>query len=305
MSKRSFAKALRQARLKAGLSQSELGAKVGLTGSYISQLEAGHRRPLIGRRIEALCQALEIPSGPLQEAAEMERSSPTVRKKIEGVHRDRAKLQRTRDRLLLLSALVADRQAGGAEALERLPDLKEEQRRLAVRLFSQLRGVDGVASAERESERVFDGIKSGQRDTLLRLVSQILEQAIGAPAVDIAPPDTKQVPERATLAAKARVVARHPMPEHACGDDAFFWRVPDDEGHPRIEADDRLLLEPVPEVPDGELVVVQHSGRGHVRRLFRQGDRYRLESLRPDVPPLRLPIDGTDVFVVRQIVRDV
>ena len=46
------------------------------------------------------------------------------------------------------------------------------------------------------------------------------------------------------------------------------------------------------------------TGRGHVRRLFRQGDRYRLESLRPDVPPLRLPIDGTTVFAVRQIVRE-
>ena len=305
MSKRSFAKALRQARLKAGLSQSELGAKVGLTGSYISQLEAGHRRPLIGRRIEALCQALGIPSGPLQEAAEMERSSPTVRKKIEGVHRDRAKLQRTRDRLLLLSAMVADRQAGGAEALERLPQLKEGQRRLAVRLFANLRGVDGVASAEREIDRVFDGITSGQRDTLLRLVSEILEQTLDAPVGAVAPVDTKQVPERATLAAKARVVARYPMPVDACGDDAFFWRAPDDEGHPRIEADDRLLLEPSEDVADGELVVVQHGGRGHVRRLFRQGDRYRLESMRPDVPPLRLPIDGTTVWAVHQIVRDI
>ena len=299
MSKRTFAKALRQARLKAGLSQAELGARVGLTGSYISQLEAGHRRPLIGRRIDALCKALGIACAPLQEAAELERSSPNVRKKIEAVHRDRGRLQRVRDRLLLSSAWIASRQ-GGVQALDRIPDLPDEQRRLAQRLFGKFRGVDGFASVEREAERILAGIKPGQRDALLRLTARLLEQA------DPAPPLTNEAaherPERATLVPTARVVACHPAPP--CADEAFYWRMPDDSAHPRIEADDLLLLSPAQAPRDGTLVVVLHQSRGHVRRLVRQGSRLRLESLRPDVPPLRLPDDpSVKMWEVVQLVR--
>ncbi|MGE0192572.1 MAG: helix-turn-helix domain-containing protein [Planctomycetota bacterium] len=304
MARKIFAKALRQARLKAGLSQAELAAKVGLTGSYISQLESGQRRPLIPRRVEALCKAVGIPSGPLQEAAAMERSSPTIRKKLEGLDRERAKVRRVRDRLLVAALHEAALHGVGHDDLEASGDLEPEVRRHLLVAAHRAKGLGDVRRAEEEAPRILEGTVGKQRDAMLRALPRVLEtlraRRRAGPADAAAGP---LLAIRRGLDARSGEIGRRVVdPGDGVGPDAWFVVADDDDAHPRVEAGDLLLVDPALDPETGDLVVLLHEGRVRVRRYMPQGSAVRLEALRPDVPPIR-PATGATLVVVRRIER--
>lgn len=303
MARKNFAKALRQARLRAGLSQAELAVRVGLTGSYISQLESGQRRPLIPRRVETLCKALGIASGPLQEAAALERSSPTIRQKLEGVDRDRAKLRRARDRLLLGALHAAARRGVGHDEVEAGGTVDPEVRRTLLLLVHRVKGLEDVRRAEDEAARIFEGTTGKQRDAILRVLPRILDVAYGQGETAAAAPDVSTLAIRRGLDPRSGEVGRRVVDPHdGFGATAWFVRIEGDDAHPRIEAGDLILIDPELEPQAGDLVALVHEGRVRVRRFMPQGDAVRLEAFRPDVPPLRPPA-GATLHVVRRIER--
>jgi len=76
----SFARALRTYRQEAGLKQSELAAKAGVTGPYVSLLESGKRPPpadAVTRRIE---RVLGVPSGTLLHLSHIARTPEDIRR---------------------------------------------------------------------------------------------------------------------------------------------------------------------------------------------------------------------------------
>lgn len=60
-SRKNYAKAFRIVRAAFGLSQAELAAKMGLSPSQLSLIEAGRRQPSL-RVVESLAEAVTIPS---------------------------------------------------------------------------------------------------------------------------------------------------------------------------------------------------------------------------------------------------
>jgi len=76
----SFAGALRNYRQEAGLKQSELAEKAGVTGPYVSLLESGKRPPpadAVTRRIE---RALDLSSGTLLRLSHIARTPEDIRR---------------------------------------------------------------------------------------------------------------------------------------------------------------------------------------------------------------------------------
>jgi len=75
-----FARALRSHREKAGLKQSELAEKVGVTGPYISLLESGKRPPPADEVTLRIERALEIPPKTLLRLAQIVRTPEDIRR---------------------------------------------------------------------------------------------------------------------------------------------------------------------------------------------------------------------------------
>lgn len=78
-----FGEQLRAARKAIGLSQAELGARVGVSNTYISALESSQKLAPAFELVGALAHALGISEGALWEAAKEEREK-RLRERING-----------------------------------------------------------------------------------------------------------------------------------------------------------------------------------------------------------------------------
>jgi phage repressor protein C with HTH and peptisase S24 domain len=76
----SFAKALKQYRLKAKMRQADLAKKVGVTGPYISLLESEKRPPPTDRITLRVEKALGVPAKTLVRLAHIDRTPEDIRK---------------------------------------------------------------------------------------------------------------------------------------------------------------------------------------------------------------------------------
>ncbi|MFV1958831.1 MAG: helix-turn-helix domain-containing protein [Planctomycetota bacterium] len=301
----SFSTALKAARLEAGLSQAALGRRAGLTGSYISFLESGRRRPPTPRVIRALCQALAIPEGPLQEAAALERSPPQVRRRLERMRRERKRARRLRDRLLTTTLFHLTQGPRALDPLGHFLGLPADQQAVLDRVLARLRGVHSTREADSRAEVLLEGVPGRDREALVRILPQAIVPGNGPGpppekeaiedlkeevAVDEAPsPVFREVPVFEDLGRGRRPIDRVIADPRQASRDALFWRAHGDDGHPRVEAGDLLLLEPRAKPRDGDLVVLRHEGRIRFGTYRHQGEAVQITFPRPEVPPLRIP----------------
>ncbi len=293
-----FAHALKQARERAGLSQKALATKIEMTGSYISQLESGARRAPRPKVITRLCKALGISERRLQELAALERSPAPIRKKLERADKERGKVRRTRDRLLVTTLFHMARGPRAVDPMAAMIDLPDEQRMLLGRLVSRARRVKSLEEAEKHAEEMLAEAGDQDRELLARVLPGVLtgDKPTSAPTrrlVDVYE-DTRR---------EGRPVDAIALDPRLGSEQAFFVRVADDEAHPRIEAGDLLLVDPDVEPRGGDTVALRHDGRDLVRTWHRQGGGIRLDAMRPDVPPVRVEADAFEGFVVLLCVR--
>jgi transcriptional regulator with XRE-family HTH domain len=293
-----FASYLKRARERASLSQKALAAKIEMTGSYISQLESGARRAPRPKVVTRLCKALGIPERRLQELAALERSPAPIRKKLQRADRERGKVRRTRDRLLVTTLFHMARGPRAIDPLGAMTDLPQEQRALLGKLVGKARAVKSLEEAEAQAEEVL--AEAGDEDR--EILARVLPGVLAGERKDERPPrrlvDVYTTLDRASAPADA--IGLDPR---LGSEDAFFLRVADDDAHPRIEAGDLLLLDPAVKPRGGDTVVLHHDGRDVVRTWHRQGGRIRLDAMRPDQPPIRLDADGFEGLVVLLLVR--
>ncbi len=315
MSKKSFAKVLREIRLRVGISQTELGDRVGLTGSYISQLESGLRRPLIGRRIEALCQALGVPPDELQEAAELERSSPIVRRKIEAMQRERQKVTRARNRFIA-QILFHLAHIDEDEALDLSP-IPTAQHGLVEKLIRRASDMDSMKQIERELNLLFEGVAAKDSDRLMHTLP-IVFQRLRSSTSDSLPPTTvlamndgvRVFPIRENFTddvADQNVPSVFGPAESApttLSENAFWFRIANDESYPRYFKNDLVLLDPNHPAEDGDWCVLRRNDAFHVRLLRKHGTDVSAESIRPDLAPIRLAdFRKEDALAILALVR--
>ena len=301
MSTKRFPAALKRARKKAGLSQKVLAGRVDLTGSYISQLESGARRPPRPAVVKRLCKALGVPEGRLQELAALERSPAGIRKRIERMNKERGQVRRTRDRLLSTTLFHMARGPRAVDPMASFVDLPPDLRLLVGRLVGRHRKVESLEEAEAKSEDLLAEASAQQRDLLARVLPGVLARE--APAQDAGTPAVRRVSVYLDSRRSADPVDAIEIDARLGSAEAFLLRVEDDEAHPRVEAGDLLLLDPSLEPRGGDVVVLSRDDRDHVRTWHRQGGGIRLDGMRPERPPLRMTKEAFDGCVVLLLVR--
>ena len=304
MTAKTFAETLKKARETAGLSQKTLAARIQMTGSYISQLESGARRPPRLKVVQRLCKALGIPERRLREPAELERSPPPIRKRIERMNKERGQIRRSRDRLLITTLFHMGRHPKAIDPMGAFLDVPPELRPVALRLVGRARKVNSLHEAEQKSEDLLAETSAQELDVLARVLPGVLARA------------TPEVPDAQASAAVARRVPVYldslrggdavdsiELDARLGSEQAFLLRVRDDEAHPRVEAGDLLLLDPARKPHGGDTVVVHRDGADLVRTWHEQGGGVKLDATRPDLPPLRMALEEFDGFVVLLLLR--
>jgi len=300
---RTFADALKEARQAAGLSQAKLARRAGLTGSYISVLESRRRPPPTPRVIRSLCRVLEIDAAPLLEAAALERSPPTVRKRLEHMRKERGRVHKTRDNLLTTTLFHLSRRPRVVEPMAGFLDLPPEQQALLGRLLGRVRRVRSLDEAESHAETILEDASSDERDALARVLPGALTDKGGTeetradvpPSVEpidepppVAAPVPTTAPVHAHLARRRAASEERKVTADVWHEELFFWRVSGDDAHPRFEAGDLVLVDPRREPAEGDVVVLRHQGRDRIGTYLRRGDEVHVVFPRPEVPPLRM-----------------
>lgn len=295
---KTFADALKEARKAAGLSQAALARRAGLTGSYISVLESRRRPPPSPRIVRSLCRVLGIDAAPLLEAAALERSPPTVRRRVERMRAERGRVQKTRDNLLTTTLFHLSRRPRVVEPMAEFLDLPAGQQALLGRLLGRVRRVRSLDEAESRAGTLLEDATPEERDALVRVLPRALGGGEGRPPSTEAPPantpevrapePARSAPVHEDLARSRDEIARREVATDAWHEDLFFWKVAGDEAHPRFEAGDLVLVDPRREPAEGDVVVLPHDGRDHVGTLLRRGDEIQVVFPRPEVPPIRL-----------------
>jgi transcriptional regulator with XRE-family HTH domain/SOS-response transcriptional repressor LexA len=314
-----FASALKAARLAAGLSQGGLAERAELTAPYVSLLESGRRRPPRPPLIERLAHALGLAPSALLDLAALERTPGPIRAQLEGMDRERSRVHRARDRMLSTTLFHLAR---NPEAIADLVHGTQEAglfRGALGRVGTRLKAVGSAKEARARSHELLDPLPSAERDRLLEALPDVLAMgaspAGAAPAVRApstapnadeatAPPLTLEVELRASLAADAPATERIHVDARWARPGTFLWRLGSDDAWPRLEAGDLLLVDPRRAPRDGDLVALQHEGRELVRVLrLRDDGEVRLEALRPEIAPLRLPARPPTLGVVVHALR--
>ena len=302
-----FASTIKAARLALNLSQAELGAKAGLTGSYICILEARRKPPPSENLVGAIARALELDEASLRRSAALERAPEPVRRRVLRLVRERGRSRRSRDSLLATTVFHMTRRPGFlagmiADAL----GLPEDRRQMLGRLAERVKTVPSADEAAARSRDLVREIPGRERDELVRALPRLLGGAspLPAPRPHPAPepeprPDERpwqRVPVLSSPPAGRDVLAEAHLATDTFHVDRRLWRegayfveAADDDAYPRIEQGDLLLVHPVPDPADGALVVFRDGARVRVRTLRRQGGDVRLEAPRTDTPPLRMP----------------
>lgn len=301
-----FASTLKRARLAKGLSQAELGALAGLTGSYICILESRRKPPPSEDLVAALARALEVDEPRLQELAALERTPEPVRRRVLRLVRERVRSRRSRDTLLTSSLFHMTRRPGFlADSVSEMLGLPEDRRRLFGRLTERVKALPSADEARAQSGDLLKEVTGKEREALVHALPQLLggaqalpalePHAPGAPVAQERPwrrvPLLATVPSPGSLAAASRVaIDSFHVDRRLWCEGAFFLEAGDDDAYPKIEKGDLLLLHPSTHPAEGAWVLVHDGPRVRARRLRREGGDARLESPRADVPPMRRPL---------------
>lgn len=334
MASKTFADALKEARRTAGLTQASLARRAGLTGSYISVLESRRRRPPSPKVIRSLCRALGIDEKPLQELAALERSPPTVRRRLERMRRERGRVHQTRDHLLATTLFHLSRRPRVIEPMAEFLDLPVGQQALLARLLGRLRKVRNLDEVESKTDVLLEDASTKDRDALTRLLPGVLaddpsgrdagsgsaiaaeDAPVGeeAPVTEDAPVGeeagkegaaTRRVPVHADLSRRREPETWRVVASEGCGPAFFFWRASGDDAHPRIEAGDLLLIDPGARPEEGDVVVLRQGSRDRVGVFHRKGAEVHVLFPRPEIPPIRLrATDFRPAGVVVRLVRE-
>jgi len=304
VARKTFADTLKEARLAAGLSQAALARRANLTGSYISVLESRRRPPPSPRVVKALCKAMGIKDRTLLEAAALERSPPTVRRRLERMRSERGKIHKARDRLLTTTLFHVAQRPRAIDPLGGYLGLPEDQQAVLTMLLGRFRAVRSVREAEAQSEELLEGTTPALRDELMSTLPEVLSSEDETPTT-VEPLPFVRIPVL-RIPGMSDVSDEHVVLDARLGRDvSYAWRAVGDDGYPRVEPGDLLLIARVSDPEDGDLVLLREATHLRLGYYSLVDEEVRIAFPRPDVPPLRIPertfhLEG----VVRGVIRE-
>lgn len=265
-----FASYLREKRHAAGLNQSELAERVGLTGSYISVLESRKKPPPSDTVLKRLADALGVEEEEILEVAHLDRSPDDIRQKIRALDR-RLKIERKLTKSLLTDLLPSSlwhfgRVQGFHEsAIEKLR-LDARRKRILRSVLARLGPLTSRDDFEERSRAVVEAMSDEDRGVLFEVIPELFR--------DPAPPRRSAEPEPPRLVPVldrpsergGEVVGAQPLAVADHRPECWFLVAPDAEMAPRVQPGDHLLVAPRQAPEAGDLVVVEIDGRITVRQ---------------------------------------
>ncbi|MFM8978929.1 MAG: helix-turn-helix domain-containing protein, partial [Planctomycetia bacterium] len=177
-----FAEALCAARAAAGLSQADLARRAGLTPAYVSLLESGRRRPPRPPVVERLARALGNAPGPLLELAALERTPDPIRRRLQGLDRERDRLGQARDRVLSTTLFHLARHPQALADLAVSNDATDWLRSTITRVGPRLRAARNAREARDVGREALAPLPAPERERLLEALPEVLESVPAAAA---------------------------------------------------------------------------------------------------------------------------
>jgi transcriptional regulator with XRE-family HTH domain len=257
-----FATLLIARRKEAGLSQTQLAQAAALTPSYVSFLESRKKPPPSDGVCRRLAAALGIGENRLLEAAHLERTPPTIRKRVAAIERRLQRERRTWEGFLdsLLSP-IGDLRADPASALASVPAAGDRARKDRLRETLAALG-RRYADRERELRRLLDVLPPSARGRLLEALPRILRGAAG----ELEEPS--EVPVFPLLFA--------PL-DRSKAKGSYFLEAAEENLGGTVRKGDRLLVDPSLAPRSGDLLVLRGEAGALFRRLESSGGIHRLE----------------------------
>lgn len=248
-----FAGTILAARMKAGLTQSQVAAAAGLTASYLSFLENRKRPPPSDEVVSRLAKVLRLPDRRLVELAHYDRAPAPLRRRLQSL--DESLRRERRSRLHFLRSLLAPLLGEAGAWFETTIDaiVPSPARRRYLREIYRALGRKGLDHADRVA-RLLEALPAKERREFLAALPAAAGSRSGAqsaPEERYAPPDS-EASEPYVLVAPA-----------ACA-----------EGN--VERGDRLVVDPAALPEDGDLVVVREAGGWSLARVERTGAGWRV-----------------------------
>jgi transcriptional regulator with XRE-family HTH domain len=250
-----FASYLREKRNAAGLNQSELAERIGLTGSYISVLESRKKPPPSDAVLKRMAKALGVDEEEIVEVAHLDRSPDDIRDRIRALDR-RLKIERKVTKHLITGLLPSSlwhfgRVEGFHEsAIEKLR-LDPGKRRVLRKVLGKLTNLTSRDDFEEQSKIVIEALPAGDRSVLAEVLPELVRDP--APAVDPG---------------------------------AAVFTMNDDAMRPRVEKGDELIVDRKRRPSPGDLALVRIGKRRTVRQLAKRGRGFLFVATSGDAEPL-------------------
>jgi transcriptional regulator with XRE-family HTH domain len=285
-----FADYLRAARERAGLTQSELAARVGLTGSYISVLESRKKPPPSDPVLRRLARALGVPEQEILETAHLDRSPDDIRERIRRLDRH-LRVERKLTKRLLTDLLPSSLWHFGSvrgfheAALEKLR-LDAKRKRILRGVLSRLGPLTTRDDFEERSRLVIESLPEEERSVLFDVIPELVREP-ALESVERAAAPMRLVPlfDRPPTHGGA-VLSALPvlLEDHRPG--CYFVVAGDGEMAPRVERGDRLLVVPGAPAGPGSLVLAEIEGRITVRQAAPSRSTLLLVAANAAFPPV-------------------
>ena len=256
------------AREKAGLTQAQVATAAGLTPSYLSFIENRKKPPPSDEVCGRLAEVLGLPAPRLLEAAHLERTPETVRKRLRSL---RSKVKREkRSRLRILKSLLSPFLFAGPQglldgALDQVSISPTRRRRLREALAAVGRHHQDRAEAVANA---LEELPERERSVLLKALPKLLDEKMA-----------RQAPAGRASAGGAPGVSGAADLRYAPARDAtgpYLLEVDADlaSGAPRdLAPGDTIVVDPTAEPRAGDLLVLGGGDEPpRVRRLEQSSD---------------------------------
>jgi transcriptional regulator with XRE-family HTH domain len=250
-----FAGTILAARIKAGLTQSQVAAAAGLTASYLSFIENRKRPPPSDEVVTRLARVLKVPDRRLVELAHYERAPAPLRRRLQSL--DASLRRERRSRLNFLRSLFGPLFGEAGTWFESTVDsiIPSPARRRYLREIYRALGRKGIDHADRLA-RFLESLPAKERREFLAALPAAAGRrggASAAPAERDAPPD----------------------PGRPAGG-PYVLVAPVAMVEANVEQGDRLVVDPSTTPENGDLVVVREAGGWFLARVERTGSGWRV-----------------------------
>ncbi len=288
-----FPQALKDARTRAMLRQSELARRCGLTSSYISLLESGKKPPPSEKVVRNLAAALGLNPEPLIELANIGKAPESMKKKVESLEEGLKKQKRLNSKMMnhlvpMSLFTMAGHEGSFETAFEGIFRGLGRSSAALKKAFLKLRGQGSFEEFREDSRELIEKLGDEEKESLVEKIAGVPPGRVDSPpAGQFSLPVYASVPVPPAASAEVPALRTEQVPGTWFTEGRYFYAAQDDTMFPRIEKGDLLLADEGISPRTGDIALALVSGASMVAKFMDTGDSIELSPVNPLVPPRR------------------